>query len=71
MAYLVLKLRLLILYYAIYSKTCAQDYIFINLIIFRGAKICIPWFDRPCTYYDAILPLRVLLLKKHNPKVYR
>ena len=41
------------------------------ILFYRGAKICIPWFDRPCTYYDAILPLRVLLLKKHNPKVYR
>ena len=35
----------------------------------RGAKINIPWYDKPCTYYDAILPLRVLLLKYHNPKV--
>lgn len=36
----------------------------------RGAKIVIPWYDKACTYYDAILPLRVLLLKYHNPKVY-
>jgi len=36
----------------------------------RGAKITIPWYDKPCTYYDAILPLRVLLLKYSNPKVY-
>ena len=27
-------------------------------------------YDKPCTYYDAILPLRVLLLKYSNPKVY-
>ena len=27
-------------------------------------------YDKPCTYYDAILPLRVLLLKYTNPKVY-
>jgi len=36
----------------------------------RGAKITIPWYDKPCTYYDAILPLRVLILKYTNPKVY-
>ena len=37
----------------------------------RGAKITIPWYDKPCTYYDSILPLRVLLLKYTNPKVYQ
>ena len=40
-------------------------------VLHRGAKISIPWFDRPCTFYDAILPLRVLLLRKHNPKIYK
>ena len=28
-------------------------------------------YDKPCTYYDAILPLRVLLLKYTNPKVFQ
>ncbi len=37
----------------------------------RGAKIVVPWFDRPCSYYDAILPIRVLLLKLSKPKIYR
>ncbi len=37
----------------------------------RRASVAVPWFDKPCAYYDAILPLRVLLLKMHNPKVYR
>ena len=65
----------------VYSSTRFWDLVLLSLKIFRplfllqkiprGAKICIPWFDRPCTYYDAILPLRVLLLRKHNPKVYR
>ena len=41
-----------------------------QLFMKRGAKITIPWYDRPCTYYDAILPLRVLLTKYHNPQVY-
>ena len=41
-----------------------------QLFMKRGAKITIPWYDRPCTYYDAILPLRVLLTKFHNPQVY-
>ena len=30
-----------------------------------------PWFDKPCSYYDAILPIRILMLKISNPKVYR
>ena len=29
----------------------------------------LPNLLQPCAYYDAILPLRVLLLKMHNPKV--
>ncbi len=37
----------------------------------RGAAVTVPWFDRPCAYYDAILPIRVLLLRMSNPKVYR
>ena len=41
------------------------------LMCFRRATVTVPWFDKPCAYYDAILPLRVLLLKMHNPKVYR
>ncbi len=36
----------------------------------RRASVTVPWFDRPCAYYDAILPIRVLLLKMSNPKVY-
>ncbi len=36
----------------------------------RKAKVCIPFFDRPCTFYDAILPLRVLLLKIHAPRYH-
>ena len=36
----------------------------------RKANVTVPWFDKPCSYYDAILPIRVLLLKMHNPKVY-
>ena len=39
------------------------------LMCFRRATVTVPWFDKPCAYYDAILPLRVLLLKMHNPKV--
>ena len=41
-----------------------------RLLTSRGAKIKIPWFDKPCSYYDAVLPLRVLLLKKYNPAAY-
>ena len=41
-----------------------------KLLKSRGAKIKIPWFDKPCSYYDAILPLRVMLLQKTNPKAY-
>ena len=40
-----------------------------TLLRFRRATVNVPWFDKPCAYYDAILPLRVLLLKMHNPKV--
>ncbi len=36
----------------------------------RRSSVTVPWFDRPCAYYDAILPIRVLLLKMSNPKVY-
>ena len=39
------------------------------LMRFRRATVNVPWFDKPCAYYDAILPLRVLLLKMNNPKV--
>jgi hypothetical protein len=41
------------------------------LLKLRKSTVTVPWFDKPCAYYDAILPLRVLLLKLHNPKVYR
>ena len=37
----------------------------------RKTSIAVPWFDKPCSYYDAILPIRVLLLKLCNPKIYR
>ena len=41
-----------------------------KLLKSRGCNIKVPWFDKPCSYYDAILPLRVLLLQKTNPKAY-
>ncbi|TRY75492.1 hypothetical protein TCAL_08645 [Tigriopus californicus] len=37
----------------------------------RKAVVNVPWFDKPCAYYDAILPMRILFLKWYNPKVYR
>ena len=55
------------------SNICAKSPNHIEeckLLKSRGCKIKIPWFDKPCSYYDAILPLRVMLLKKTNPKAY-
>ena len=55
------------------SNICAKSPNHIEeckLLKSRGAKIKIPWFDKPCSYYDAILPLRVMLLKKTNPRAY-
>lgn len=37
----------------------------------KKAVITVPWFDKPCGYYDAILPIRILLLKMSNPKIYK
>jgi len=37
----------------------------------RESKISISGFGKPNRLYDAILPLRILLLKLNNPKVYR
>ena len=55
------------------SNICAKSSNHIEeckLLKSRGSKIKIPWFDKPCSYYDAILPLRVMLLQKTNPKAY-
>ena len=55
------------------SNICAKSSNHIEeckLLKSRGSKIKIPWFDTPCSYYDAILPLRVMLLQKTNPKAY-
>ena len=55
------------------SNVCAKSPHHIEeckLMKSRGTKIKIPWFDKPCSYYDAILPLRVMLLKKTNPRAY-
>ena len=55
------------------SNICAKSPYHIEeckLLKSRGAKIKIPWFDKPCSYYDAILPLRVMILKKTNPRAY-
>jgi len=37
----------------------------------RGAKVEVTTFGKANRYYDAILPLRVLLLKLTDPRVYR
>ena len=42
-----------------------------NFFSKHGTNIFVPWFDKPCFYYDAILPIRILLLKGSNPKIYK
>ena len=37
----------------------------------RGAKVAVDTLKGPNKVYDAILPMRVLMLKLLNPKVYR
>ena len=37
----------------------------------RGARVRVTAFSRPNSLYDAVLPLRVLLLKLSNPNTFR